>query len=144
LPCRSAPAIEIRVAEIDPASSRDPGYRVPHIVADMRAARPIDLAIIDGIESISGGEGPWIQRTLKTLKLVQPGVLIAGTNPVTTDAVATAVMGYDPRAKRGSKPFETCDNTMLLAEGHGIGTTDLGRIEVVGVPIKQALYRYEG
>jgi hypothetical protein len=71
-------------------------------------------------------------------------VLIAGTNPVTTDAVATAVMGYDPRAKRGSKPFETCDNTMLLAEGHGIGTADLGRIEVVGVPIKQALYRYEG
>src|SRR6185436_5540110 len=122
--------------EIDPTSSRDPGYRVPHIVADMCAARPIDLAIIDGIESISGGEGPWIKRTLK---LVQPGVLIAGTNPVTTDAVATAVMGYDPRAKRGSKPFETCDNTMLLPEGHGIGTADLGRIEVVGVPIKQAL-----
>ena len=127
--------------EIDPTSSREPGYRVPHIVADMCAARPIDLAIIDGIESISGGEGPWIQRKLK---LVQPGVLIAGTNPVTTDAVATAVMGYDPRAQRGSKPFATCDNTLLLAERHGIGTTDLRRIEVVGVPIQQALYRYEG
>ena len=134
-PSRSAPQ------EINFGSNHDPGYRVPHIVADMVAARPIDLAIIDGIESMAGGEGPWIRS--KPLRLVQPGVLIAGTNPVTTDAVATAVMGYDPRADRGTAPFTTCDNTMLLAERHGIGTTDLNRIEVRGVPIAQALYRYE-
>jgi uncharacterized protein (DUF362 family) len=127
--------------EINFGSNHDPGYRVPHIVADMAAARPIDLAIIDGIESIAGGEGPWIRS--KPLRLVQPGVLIAGTNPVTTDAVATAVMGYNPRADRGTAPFTTCDNTMLLAERHGIGTTDLNRIEVRGVSIAQALYRYE-
>jgi hypothetical protein len=53
------------------------------------------------------------------------------------------VMGYNPRADRGTAPFTTCDNTLLLAERHGIGTTDLKRIEVVGVPISQALYRYE-
>jgi uncharacterized protein (DUF362 family) len=134
-PSRSAPQ------EINFGANHDPGYRVPHIVADMVAARPIDLAIIDGIESMAGGEGPWIRS--KPLRLVQPGVLIAGTNPVTTDAVATAVMGYDPRASRGTAPFTTCDNTMLLAEHHGIGTTDLNRIEVRGVPIAQALYRYE-
>ena len=52
-------------------------------------------------------------------------------------------MGYDPRAQRGSKPFQTCDNTLLLAERHGIGTTDLQRIEVAGVPVAQALYKYE-
>jgi len=135
-PSRSAPQ------EIAFGTNHDPGYRVPHIVADMAAARPIDLAIIDGIESMAGGEGPWIRS--KPLRLVQPGVLIAGTNPVTTDAVATAVMGYNPRADRGTAPFTTCDNTMLLAERHGIGTTDLTRIEVRGVPIAQALYRYEG
>ena len=134
-PSRSAPQ------EIHFGTNHDPGYRVPHIVADMVAARPIDLAIIDGIESIAGGEGPWIRS--KPLRLVQPGVLIAGTKPVTTDAVATAVMGYDPRANRGTAPFATCDNTMLLAEHQGIGTTDLNRIEVRGVPIAQALYRYE-
>jgi uncharacterized protein (DUF362 family) len=134
-PSRSAPQ------EINFGSNHDPGYRVPHIVADMVAARPIDLAIIDGIESMAGGEGPWIRS--KPLRLVQPGVLIAGTNPVTTDAVATAVMGYDPRADRGTAPFTTCDNTLILAERHGIGTTDLNRIEVRGVPIAQALYRYE-
>jgi uncharacterized protein (DUF362 family) len=134
-PSHSAPQ------EINFGANHDPGYRVPHIVADMVAARPVDLAIIDGIESIAGGEGPWIRS--KPLRLVQPGVLIAGTNPVTTDSVATAVMGYNPRAVRGTAPFTTCDNTLLLAERHGIGTTDLHRIEIVGVPISQALYRYE-
>jgi uncharacterized protein (DUF362 family) len=127
--------------EIHFGVNHDPGYRVPHIVADLVAARPVDLAIIDGIESIAGGEGPWIRN--KPLRLVQPGVLIAGTNPVTTDAVATAVMGYNPRADRGVTPFNTCDNTLLLAERHGIGTTDLNRIEVAGVPIDQALYKYD-
>jgi hypothetical protein len=112
---------------------------VPRIVADLVTARPIHLAIIDGIESIAGGEGPWI----KGLRFVQPGVLIAGTNPVCTDAVATAVMGYDPGADRGTKPFQTCDSTLHLAEGHGVGTTDLSRIEVRGVSIAEAMYKYE-
>jgi hypothetical protein len=132
-PAKSAPQ------ELDPATSRHPGYRVPRIVADLVAARPVDIALIDGIQSVAGGEGPWI----KGLRLVEPGVLIAGTNPVTTDAVATAVMGYDPQARKGTKPFATCDNTLLLAEGHGIGTTDLKRIEVRGMPIAQALYRFD-
>jgi uncharacterized protein (DUF362 family) len=134
-PSRSSPQ------EIHFGVNHDPGYRVPHIVADLVAARPVDLAIIDGIESIAGGEGPWIRS--KPLRLVQPGVLIAGTNPVTTDAVATAIMGYSPRADRGTTPFNTCDNTLLLTERHGIGTTDLNRIEVAGVPIAQALYKYD-
>jgi len=132
-PAKSAPQ------EIDPASNRQAGYRVPRIVADLCAARPIDLAIIDGIESVSGGDGPWIRG----LKLVKPGLLVAGTNPVTTDAVSTAIMGYDPRAARGDGPFRKCDNTMLLAEAHGLGTTDLKRIEVRGVSIADALYKYE-
>ena len=33
------------------AQNHDPGYRVPHIVADLAAARPIHLAIIDGVET---------------------------------------------------------------------------------------------
>lgn len=132
-PSKSAPA------ELDASSSREPGYRVPHIVADLVKARPIDLQIIDGIESIAGGEGPWI----KGIRRVQPGVLLAGLNPVSTDAVATAVMGYDPRGGRGTAPFQTCENTLLLAERHGVGSADLRKIDVRGVPIAGALYRYE-
>jgi hypothetical protein len=71
------------------------------------------------------------------------GVLIAGLNPVCTDAVCTALMGYNPRATRGTAPFRNADNTLLLAEAHGVGTTDLKRIDVRGVPIAQALYRYD-
>jgi uncharacterized protein (DUF362 family) len=131
-PSKSAPQ------ELHFGVNHDPGYRVPHIVADVVAARPIHLAIIDGVESIAGGEGPWIRG----VRIVKPGVLIAGLNPVCTDAVSTAVMGYSPRATRGTAPFQTCDNTLLLAEGHGVGTTDLKRIEVRGVSIEQALFRY--
>ena len=90
------------------------------------------------METIAKGEGPWIRG----VKIVKPGILIAGLNPVCTDAVATAAMGYNPRATRGTAPFETCDNLLLLAEAHGVGTTDLKRIEVRGVPIDQALYRF--
>lgn len=132
-PSKSAPQ------EINPSSSRQPGHRMPRIVADLAATRPIDLAIIDGIESMAGGEGPWI----KGIRSVQPGLLIAGTNAVCTDAVATAAMGYDPRAPRDTPPFRNCDNTLLLAEANGVGAADLKRIEVVGVPIGKAMYRYE-
>ena len=45
--------------EMDPASPRHEGYRIPRVVVDICAARPIDLAIIDGIESMGGTEGPW-------------------------------------------------------------------------------------
>lgn len=126
------------LAELDPKSSRDPGHRMPRIVAELAVTRPVDLAIIDGIESVSGGEGPWIRG----LRFIQPGVLVAGTNAVNTDTVATAVMGYDPRSPKGSKPFTMCDNTLLLAENLGAGSADLKRIEVAGVPIEKAIYRF--
>ncbi len=125
-------------AENDPSTSRDSGYRMPRIVADLAATRPIDIAFIDGIETVTGGEGPWIRG----LQYVKPGVLLMGTNAVTTDTVATAVMGYDPRARRGTKPFETCDNTLLLAEAHGVGSADLSRIEVRGAPIEKVRFQF--
>jgi uncharacterized protein (DUF362 family) len=132
-PSQSAPQ------ELHFGENHDPGYRVPHIVADLSAARPIHLEIIDGVESIAGGEGPWIRG----IRAVKPGLLIAGLNPVCTDAVAVAVMGYNPRSTRATAPFETCDNTLLLAEGHGVGTTDLKRIDVRGVSVEQALFRFQ-
>lgn len=134
-----APA-KIALPELDPQSPRDAFYRMPRITAELNAARPIDIGFIDGIETVSGGEGPWIRG----LKLESPGVLIAGTNAVTTDVVGTAVMGYDPRATKGTGAFIKCDNTFLLAEQLGLGTTDLKRIEVAGVSIAQARYPFPG
>jgi len=117
------------------------GYHVPRVVADICAARPVDLAIVDGITSMAGGEGPWTSP----LRFTEPGVLAVGLNPVSTDAVATAVMGYsNPRAASGMPPFEKCDNQLLLAEQLGVGTADLSRIEVLGLTLEQARYSYAG
>ncbi len=124
-PSRSA------LPELDPQSPRDPGYRVPRVTVDLVAARPIHLSIIDGIETVAGGEGPWVNQ----MRAVPSGLLIAGTNCVTTDAVCAALMGFDPMADRGTAPFEHCDSTLKLAEERGIGTRDLKRIEVLGLPI---------
>jgi uncharacterized protein (DUF362 family) len=71
--------------------------------------------------------------------LIKPGLMLVGKNPVCLDAVCSAVMGYDPRADRETKPFLRGDNTMKLAEAVGVGTTDLARIEVAGLSIKSAL-----
>ncbi len=120
--------------ENNPSSPRSPGYRVPRVTVDLVAARPIHLAIIDGISTAAGGEGPWV----KHCRPVHAGVLIAGTNCVTTDAVATALMGFDPQAERGTAPFEKCDSTLKLAEQIGLGARDLKRIEVLGMPVAQA------
>lgn len=108
---------------------------MPRIVADLNAARPIHLALIDGVETVAGGEGPWI----KGIRTIRPGVILAGTNAVNTDTAAVAVMGYNPRSPRGSKPFQDCDNTLLLAESLGVGSARLDRIEIRGLPLAQAL-----
>jgi hypothetical protein len=51
-------------------------------------------------------------------------------------------MGYNPKAKRGEPPFDQCDNFLELAAARGLGTNDLSKIEVAGVPIEQALFEF--
>jgi len=123
--------------EIDPSSPRHEGYRIPRVVVDICGARPIDLAIIDGIDTMGGTEGPWSGG-----EACHAGVLVAGTNCVNTDAVCTAIMGYDPMARAGEAPFVWSDNLMELAERAGLGSRDLKRIEVAGTPIAAARYDF--
>ena len=123
--------------ELDPASPRHDGYRIPRVVVDVCAARPIDLAIVDGIDTMGGTEGPWSGG-----EACHAGVLVAGTNCVNTDAVATAVMGYDPMARAGEAPFRTCDNLLELAERKGLGSRDLSRIEVAGTTVAAARFDF--
>jgi uncharacterized protein (DUF362 family) len=122
--------------ERDPKSPRLPTYRVPRHTVDAVGIRPIDLAIVDGVETVSGGEGPWL-----TLAAQRPGLLLAGRNAVCTDAVGTAVMGYDPMAKAATGPFPG-DNHLALAAGFGLGTNDPDKIEVRGLSIREALHRF--
>ena len=122
--------------EIDPASPRQDTYRVPRCVADVAAACPIHLSVVDFIESMAGGEGPWSPGA----RPCSPGVMLVGMNPVTVDAAGAAVMGFDPMADRGTAPFERCDSSLRLAEQLGVGTRDLKQIEVIGTPIAQARF----
>jgi hypothetical protein len=115
---------------------RDGGYRVPRIIVDICCARPIHIGIIDGITTMTYGEGPWIKG--KPRAFTRPGVLICGLNPVATDVVGTAVMGFDNiRGSRGATPFLSGDNHFVLAEQSGLGPADLSKIEVLGVPIEK-------
>lgn len=146
--------------ELDPKSNRYEGWRLPRVLVDILGARPVDLAIADGIVSMVGGEGPWVLGS----KPCHPGILVVGRNVVNTDSVAAATMGYNPRAGRheapyrvyknpkshppeqltpGDESFQYADNMMLLAETAGLGSADLTKIDVRGVPIKEAMFDYE-
>ncbi len=131
-PSRSAPQPK------EGGTPRDDKRRMPRIVADLAAALPVHLTVIDGIDTMAGGEGPWIPGC----RPVHPGLLIAGLNPVCTDAVAAACMGFDPMASRGTPPFERCDSFLELAEQLAVGTRDLRRIEVTGLPVEKAVFRF--
>jgi uncharacterized protein (DUF362 family) len=140
-PMHSGSRVPPKSAPQPVVESKDAGFRVPRITADLVKVRPIHLAVIDGIYTMTGGELPnqqhgWIHRA------VHPGLLVAGLNCVSTDAVAVSVMGFDPMADRGTAPFMKCDSTLRLAEHAGVGTRDLSRIEVAGTPISKARYRF--
>jgi uncharacterized protein (DUF362 family) len=115
---------------------RKPAQRVPRHTVDAVGIRPIDLAIIDGVETVSGGEGPWLRLARQA-----PGLLLAGRNAVCTDAVATAVMGYDPTAAAGTGPLPG-DNHLAMAAALGLGTNRPEEIEVRGLSLREARHPF--
>ncbi len=139
------PAVHYRLNETDNNRSAFHGtgetfsHRLPWIIMDLNQARPIDLAIIDGIKTTEGGEGPWIH----SLSPVAPGVLIASKDPVAADAVATAAMSFDPDAENFSVPFLRSENYLRLAQSLGLGTHRLSEVTVRGAAIADVQYPFE-
>jgi uncharacterized protein (DUF362 family) len=123
--------------ELDPESRRHWSHRVPRATADLFGARPVDLSLVDGIETNRGGEGPWIQG----VQPIKPDLLLVGRNGVCTDAISTAAMGYDPAAGHGEFPFMGDNHLALLAE-KGIGTHRVADIEVRGLPLAEAVHPF--
>ncbi len=109
-------------------------YRLPGAIVDLSQARPIDLSVIDAIVTVEGGEGPWNTA----ITPIQPGLLIAGKDPVATDAVATTLMGFNPEIDYPNSPFVHAYNHLALAGSLGLGTNRLDRIDVVGESIAGA------
>lgn len=105
---------------------QDPWRRIPRIIIDLATTRPIHLAVIDGVIGLERGAGSWNPRT----RPVPSGVIIVSKNAVAADAVATALMGFDPQAQYPVSPFVNAENHLRLAEAFQLGPSSLARIEV--------------
>ena len=77
------------------------------VLVDLFSYHPADYAIVGGGWGVEGGG-----------RSVHHNVLVAGTNAVSVDAVAAAIMGFDP----------TQVAHLALAERRGFGDADLGPI----------------
>lgn len=114
--------------------------RLPRVILDLNRARPIHLAVVDGIKTAEGGELP--QESCPNFSPVEPGVLVVSKDPVAADAVATAVMDLDPTAESGSSPFVRSDNYLTMARDLGLGTNRLEEMEIVGAPIEEIRFHF--
>jgi uncharacterized protein (DUF362 family) len=94
-------------------------------VADWATVVPPSLTVVDGIVGMEG-MGP-----VDGLP-VEMDLIIAGKDPVATDAVTSAVMGFDPAEVAIAQ----------LAAEHGLGCNSLDEIEVVGEPVAKVAKRF--
>ena len=92
---------------------------------DLASVLPYRLCVIDGL--IGGEKHENAGAPVKT------DVIIAGADPVATDAVGARVMGIDPAKV---KHLRHCAD-------HGLGELRAEKIEVVGAPIEQVRKKYD-
>jgi uncharacterized protein (DUF362 family) len=114
-------------------------HRLPRVVVDLNRARPVNVSLIDGIKTVDGSEGPWNNN----LGPQSPGILIGGKNPVATDAVAVAAMGFDPTAEYPDPPFLRAENHLNLARQLGLGSNRLRDIDVLGTPLADVRQHFQ-
>jgi uncharacterized protein (DUF362 family) len=112
----------------NPTGASSASY-LPESICDLNAARPVNLAVVDGIKNSKGGEGVWIT----TFVPYESHVLFAGKDPVATDSIGAYLMGLDCEATTLPLPGGgTCDNYLHLLNQKGVGTNQLSEIEVLG------------
>jgi uncharacterized protein (DUF362 family) len=97
----------------------DHNYRIHQKFADIyRVLRP-DFALIDGLIATTHGHYP---TTYNTDKCVVPmDLLIGGPDPLATDVVASALMGFDLKDVRH----------LQLSSDTGIGQGDINQINII-------------
>ena len=110
---------------------------LPESVCDLAAARPVNLAVVDGVKSCIGGEGNWCSNFAPASK----HVLMAGLEPVATDSIAANIMGLNSEGiflplpgplKVGTTTSSIADNYLYLLSQKGDVTNQLSQIELVG------------
>lgn len=86
-------------------------------VVDLARARPIHLAVIDGLLTTLGSEGPWNND----LRPVTLGTLVVSANAVAADTAGVCALGLDPLAADFEEPFGSSLNYLRLADSLGLG-----------------------
>ncbi len=117
----------------------DHGFNVPRFIVDLNDAFPVELVVIDGISTIQSAEGWWLSSMVS---VARPGLLIAGRNVVSTDAVAAAVMGFNPDAEHRTLPFANGSNCLKLARSIGLGENRLENLAIGGVGLEKAKFEF--
>lgn len=112
--------------------------RLPGVINDLLAAFPLHLGIVDGVMTTERGEGPWI----KAMTPIDPGALVAGKNVVATDAVATAVQGFNPSADDYANPYNNAQNHLRIASSRGMGPYRLEDIDIVGEKLEDVVHPF--
>jgi len=101
-------------AEVDPTGAAA-------AIVDMVRANKLGLTVVDGSMAMEGN-GPSMGPVFKM------DVIVAGTNPLATDMVAAALMGFEPR----DVP------TFAWANKAGMNPASLDEIEIRGEPLDRA------
>jgi len=92
---------------------------------DLVSYHPPDYSVTEGFWSTEGNGPQWGDTILHN-------VVVAGADPVAADAVASAVMGFDPLDL----------DYLYYAAQKGFGTLDLDRITTIGKPIAAVSRRF--
>lgn len=122
-----------RQAIHNPTNGSSASY-LPESICDLNAARPVQLAIVDGIKNAWGGEGVWNANFVP----YESHVMLTGKNPVAVDSIGAYLMGLDCEAAKLQLPGDNgygdteCDNYLNLLHNKGIGTNQLNEINLVG------------
>jgi len=92
-------------------------------LVDIIKIRPPDLTVIDGIRALQGYD-----HHVSMKDIVEMGLIIASRDVVAADAVASAVMGFDPLDEI---------THIRIAHMEGVGVGDLNRIVVKGRSVSE-------
>jgi uncharacterized protein (DUF362 family) len=92
--------------------------RIDSFIVDLAAFHPPDYCVVDGIRGLQYSE----HRIDRPDQEVRSNIIVAGEDPVATDALVANIMGYQP-----------ADLEFLhMAAQRQMGTMDLGSVDVVG------------
>lgn len=92
--------------------------RIDSFITDLAAFHPPDYCVVDGIRGLQHAE----HRIERPDQEVRSNMILAGEDPVATDAMVANVLGYQPE-----------DIEYLhMASQRQMGTMDLGSVEAVG------------